>query len=89
MSMAVGLIVHADQAEEILRRGQADLIALAREFLYNPNWTMDAADKLGLDKPFDLMPDAYGFWLTKRAGSVRGVTPSTHRTGIDETVEER
>ena len=37
MTMAVGPTVHADQAEEILQNGQADLIALAREFLYNPN----------------------------------------------------
>ena len=38
MSMAVGMIVHADQAEAILQNGQADLVALAREILYNPNW---------------------------------------------------
>ncbi len=31
MSMAVGMIVHADQAEKILQDGQADLVALARE----------------------------------------------------------
>ena len=31
LSMAVGLIVHADQAEKILQEGRADLIALARE----------------------------------------------------------
>ena len=49
MSMAVGLIVHADQAEQILQEGRADLIALARELLYNPNWPMDAAQKLGVD----------------------------------------
>jgi 2,4-dienoyl-CoA reductase-like NADH-dependent reductase (Old Yellow Enzyme family) len=34
--MAVGLIVHADQAEQILQEGRVDLIALARELLYNP-----------------------------------------------------
>ena len=39
--LAVGLIVHADQAEQILRNGEADLIALAREFLHTPTgpWT--------------------------------------------------
>ena len=31
MSMAVGMIVHADQAEAILQNGRADLVALARE----------------------------------------------------------
>ena len=33
MTMAVGHIVHANQAEAILQHGQADLIALARELL--------------------------------------------------------
>ena len=56
MTMAVGLIVHADQAERILQEGRADLVALAREMLYNPNWTMDAAQKLGVDKQFGLVP---------------------------------
>ena len=36
-SMAVGMIVHADQAEDILRTGGADLVALGREYLVNPN----------------------------------------------------
>jgi 2,4-dienoyl-CoA reductase-like NADH-dependent reductase (Old Yellow Enzyme family) len=85
MSMAVGLIVHADQAEAILQEGQADLIALARELLYNPNWPMDAAAKLGLDDPFELMPSPYSFWLSKRAGAIRDLTPSTHLTGIEKT----
>ena len=51
-TMAVGHIVHADQAEAILRAGQADLIAIARELLYNPNWALDAAQKLGADLTF-------------------------------------
>jgi 2,4-dienoyl-CoA reductase-like NADH-dependent reductase (Old Yellow Enzyme family) len=34
--MAAGLIVHADQAQQILQEGRVDLIALARELLYNP-----------------------------------------------------
>ncbi|MCH9672771.1 MAG: NADH:flavin oxidoreductase/NADH oxidase [Gammaproteobacteria bacterium] len=76
MSMAVGLIVHADQAESILQSGQADLIALAREMLYNPNWAMDAAQKLGVDAKFDTVPSAQAYWLAKRAG-VKTVVPST------------
>ncbi|RAI55404.1 NADH:flavin oxidoreductase/NADH oxidase [Roseicella frigidaeris] len=79
MSMAVGLIVHADQAEAILQEGRADLIALARELLYNPNWPMDAAQKLGVDPRFALVPPAQAYWLEKRARQVREVVPSTYR----------
>jgi 2,4-dienoyl-CoA reductase-like NADH-dependent reductase (Old Yellow Enzyme family) len=83
MSMAVGLIVHADQAEQILQQGQADLIALAREILYNPNWPMDAAQKLGVDQRFELVPPPYSYWLAKRAAATKGIIPSTWRAGSD------
>ncbi|MPY73541.1 MAG: NADH:flavin oxidoreductase/NADH oxidase [Alphaproteobacteria bacterium] len=82
MSMAVGLIVHADQAEEILQHGRADLIALAREILYNPNWPMDAAQKLGVDPKFAIVPPPQSYWLAKRASSVKDIVPSTYRQGI-------
>ena len=77
MTMAVGLIVHADQAERILQAGQADLVALAREMLYNPNWAMDAAQKLGVDASFALVPPASQYWLERRAVTVPEVRPST------------
>jgi 2,4-dienoyl-CoA reductase-like NADH-dependent reductase (Old Yellow Enzyme family) len=84
-TMAVGLIVHADQAEEILQRGRADIVALAREALYNPNWAMDAAQKLGVDKQFGAVPPPQSYWLSKRASSVKGVTPSTFQRGLGGT----
>jgi 2,4-dienoyl-CoA reductase-like NADH-dependent reductase (Old Yellow Enzyme family) len=84
-TMAVGLIVHADQAEAILQRGEADLIAIAREVLYNPNWPMDAAQKLGVDKQFASVPPPQAYWLAKRASSVKGVVPSTYQRGMSET----
>ncbi len=55
-TMAVGHIIHPQQAENILREGRADLIAIAREMLYNPNWALDAAQKLGEDPSFELAP---------------------------------
>jgi 2,4-dienoyl-CoA reductase-like NADH-dependent reductase (Old Yellow Enzyme family) len=74
---AVGLIVHADQAERILAIGEADLVAIARELMHNPNWPIDAAQKLGIDIPFSAASPKLGFWLHKRAASIPGFTPST------------
>jgi hypothetical protein len=74
--------VHADQAEAILRGGRADLCALAREIMYNPNWPMDAAQKLGADPDFKLVPPPYSYWLGKRAKSAFEGTPSTWTAGL-------
>ena len=46
-TIAVGLITDPDQAEEIIAKSQADLIAFARAFLYKPRWGWEAATKLG------------------------------------------
>ncbi len=45
--MAVGLITDAQQAENILQQGSADLIALGRGILYDPRWPWHAAAVLG------------------------------------------
>ena len=66
-TIAVGLITEADQAEAILEAGQADLIALARELLYNPNWPLHAARELGVDPEFEAWPPQHGWWLVRRA----------------------
>lgn len=47
VTTAVGLITEAAQAEAILQAGDADLIALARTFLYQPRWGWQAAAALG------------------------------------------
>jgi 2,4-dienoyl-CoA reductase-like NADH-dependent reductase (Old Yellow Enzyme family) len=79
-TMAVGLIVQASQAEAILQQGQADLVALAREMLYNPNWALDAAQKLGTDPHFQSVPPAMAYWLDRRRATATGVLPSTFGT---------
>jgi len=48
-------------------RCQADLIAVGRESLNNPNWPMDAALKLGVEGPFRNVPPQFGYWLGTRA----------------------
>lgn len=81
MTMAVGLIVHAQQAERVLADGRADLVALAREMLYNPNWAMDAAQKLGFDPKFSMVPPPYQYWLSRRAATMPDIVPSTFSPG--------
>jgi 2,4-dienoyl-CoA reductase-like NADH-dependent reductase (Old Yellow Enzyme family) len=85
MTMAVGLVIHGDQAEQILRDGQADLIAVGREILNNPNWPMDAALKLGIEAPFRNVPPQFGYWLGARAKRGFGTKPSTWQVGLEET----
>jgi len=46
-TIAVGMITEAEQAEDILASGQADLVALARGMLYDPHWPWHAAAQLG------------------------------------------
>lgn len=47
---AVGIIVTAQQAEDILTSGEADLIFMAREFLRDPYFPMHAAAALGFEE---------------------------------------
>lgn len=44
---AVGMITTPEQADEIVRKEQADIVLLARESLRDPNWPLHAAKALG------------------------------------------
>jgi 2,4-dienoyl-CoA reductase-like NADH-dependent reductase (Old Yellow Enzyme family) len=44
---AVGLITDPEQADDIIRSGQADMVLLARELLRQPRWPLLAAHRLG------------------------------------------
>ena len=70
-TMAVGLILTPQQAEETLKQGRADLIAIGREALYDPNWPLHAAAALGVDPEFERWPVQYGWWLARREGLLR------------------
>jgi 2,4-dienoyl-CoA reductase-like NADH-dependent reductase (Old Yellow Enzyme family) len=66
-TMAVGLILEPQQAEAILAQGEADLIAVGREALYNPNWTLHAERALGSESAdFAHWPVQAGWWLDRR-----------------------
>jgi 2,4-dienoyl-CoA reductase-like NADH-dependent reductase (Old Yellow Enzyme family) len=46
---AIGFLTSAQQAEHVLRSGQADLVLLARQLLREPYWPLQAARELGVD----------------------------------------
>jgi 2,4-dienoyl-CoA reductase-like NADH-dependent reductase (Old Yellow Enzyme family) len=49
---AVGLITTPEQADHVIRTGQADLVLLARELLRDPHWPLRAAERLGHAGPW-------------------------------------
>lgn len=65
-TMAVGVILDGPQAEDILQRSQADLIAIGREALVDPHWGLNAARALKADPNWDMWPPSYGWWLSLR-----------------------
>lgn len=66
-TVAVGLIVEPKQAETIISSGAADLVALARQALFNPNWAAQAALELTGKDGWRLWPDPFRWWLERRA----------------------
>src|SRR5262249_12114379 len=66
-TVAVGAILDGWQAERILEDGDADLIALGRELLADPNWPFHAAEALEIHNPFGVLPKYYAFYLERRA----------------------
>lgn len=70
-TMAVGLIVDPHQAERALEDGSADLTAIARQALEDPNWPAKALTALSADAPaherYTHWLDPYGWWLARRA----------------------
>jgi 2,4-dienoyl-CoA reductase-like NADH-dependent reductase (Old Yellow Enzyme family) len=49
---AVGLITTPEQADAVVRDGQADLVLLARQLLRDPHWPLRAAKALGTPMPW-------------------------------------
>jgi 2,4-dienoyl-CoA reductase-like NADH-dependent reductase (Old Yellow Enzyme family) len=76
-TMAVGLILHPQQAEDIVAEGKTDLVAVGREALFDPNWPLhaelalsDTKGEIG-DGTFDSWPRQYGWWLERREPGLR------------------
>ena len=76
-AMAVGIILEAEQAEAILEKGQADLIAVGRQSQYNPNIAHHWAHDLGINRKFEDWAPEYGWWLEKRIRTMEGFATPT------------
>ncbi|KAL4802763.1 hypothetical protein BDV18DRAFT_166791 [Aspergillus unguis] len=67
---AVGFITEAEKAAELVKGADeegsepmADAVLIARQFLREPDWVMNAAKKLGVEVEY---PAQFGRWLTKK-----------------------
>jgi 2,4-dienoyl-CoA reductase-like NADH-dependent reductase (Old Yellow Enzyme family) len=72
-TVAVGLILHPQQAADILAQGRADIIAIGREALFDPNWPLHAQLALGGEggEVLGCWPKQYGWWLERREPGLR------------------
>jgi len=70
-TMAVGLILDAKLAEEIVSSGKADLVALARPALDDPNFAIHAVAALTGTADYSLAPTAAKSGLDRLAQSLR------------------
>lgn len=66
-TQAVGIILDGPQAEDVIASGKADLVAVGREALLNPNWTVQAAQQLTQGTSFEPLNIRHASWLAKRA----------------------
>lgn len=70
-SMAVGVIIEPQQAEEIIASGKAELVALGREIMHDPFWPLRAALALGDDPDYEMWPPQYKWAVDRRAQIAR------------------
>jgi 2,4-dienoyl-CoA reductase-like NADH-dependent reductase (Old Yellow Enzyme family) len=76
-TMAVGIILEAQQAERILENKQADLIAVGRQSQFNPNIAHHWAHELGINARFEDWSPEFGWWLEKRIRTLEGFATPT------------
>ena len=75
-TMAVGLITEPGLAEQVIAEGRADLVAIGRQALFDPNWPLHAEAALGAadpSNPYASWPVQYGWWLNGRHRALAGL----------------
>ena len=80
-TMAVGMIIDPDQANSIIEDGKADLVALGREALSNPNWPLHAMRALHEDRSYEDWPPNIGWWLEVRQRMLQSSNPDDWKVG--------
>jgi 2,4-dienoyl-CoA reductase-like NADH-dependent reductase (Old Yellow Enzyme family) len=67
IATAVGWFIdQPQQAEDIIAKGQADLVLLAHKELDDPHFPYHAAKALGVASPENVLPSQYAHWLKGR-----------------------
>ncbi|MEM9745201.1 MAG: NADH:flavin oxidoreductase/NADH oxidase [Actinomycetota bacterium] len=64
---AVGFLWDPTFCSSVISDGSADMVALAREILDDPNWSLHAEAALGAGDGHASWPEESGWWLAKRA----------------------
>jgi 2,4-dienoyl-CoA reductase-like NADH-dependent reductase (Old Yellow Enzyme family) len=68
---AVGLIVKPEHAEQVVTKGQADMVSMGRSFLDDPHWGWHAAKALGAEvtRPLQYLRVGPKLWAPAAAGA--------------------
>jgi 2,4-dienoyl-CoA reductase-like NADH-dependent reductase (Old Yellow Enzyme family) len=70
-TMAVGMIDTASLANGVIARGDADLVAMGRGLMADPNFPYHAALELNHPEPHDVIPHEYSFYLKRKAALLK------------------
>jgi anthraniloyl-CoA monooxygenase len=90
--IAVGAISSYDDVNSIILAGRADLCALGRTHLYDPNWTLHAAAEQGYAGPGAVWPDPFAAGSRRpQGGRTDGPRPRLEliRAGVPQTAHAR
>ncbi len=91
-TIAVGIISSWDDVNSLVLAGRADLCAVGRAHLYNPNWTLHAAIEQDYDGPGAVWPDPWKAGRRKpQTGRTDGPKPRLQlvREGVPGTRHRR
>ena len=72
-TIAVGLIMTPELAADVVDSGRADLVAIGREVLVDPNWPCAARTQLEPERGYVDWPAPNNWWLDKRAQILKEV----------------